>query len=166
MKCCVDCHKIYRQNFTDEHRKKLSESHKGKKQSIESIQKRVKVMLGHPTSELTRKKIGDAHRGKPKFSSRGKNNWNYKGTQKLNRAIRGSTEYKQWRSRIFERDNWTCQTCRKRGCYIEAHHVMSVADMIIIYRLKSLDDARDCKEFWNLDNGVTLCFECHKLTRK
>jgi len=27
-----------------------------------------------------------------------------------------------------------------------------------------VNDARLCLEMWNLENGITLCEECHKLT--
>lgn len=61
-------------------------------------------------------------------------------------------KYKNWRSNVFERDNWTCQTCGKRGCYLEPHHIKGWA---------KYSELR-----YELSNGVSLCIECHKLTRK
>ena len=76
--------------------------------------------------------------------------WNWKGgiTPERKKAY-FSKEYKQWRSDVFQRDNWTCQTCGARG-YVEAHHIK--------------DWARFPQLRYVLDNGVALCRECHKLT--
>ena len=64
-----------------------------------------------------------------------------------NQKIRASTEYKQWRKSIFERDDFRCQICGDRGCYIEADHILPFS----IY-----------PEFrFELDNGRTLCEDCH-----
>jgi len=86
----------------------------------------------------------------------GSNNPNWKnGKTKRSQQVRNSEQYIQWRSRVFERDNWTCQTCYKRGCYLEAHHIKSFSDVLDNFR-----------ELWNIDNGVTLCEECHELTKQ
>lgn len=59
-------------------------------------------------------------------------------------------KYLQWRSDVFTRDNWTCQTCGKRGVFLEAHHISSWAHFPELRLV--------------LSNGVSLCRECHKLT--
>lgn len=68
-----------------------------------------------------------------------------------------SLEYKKWRSGVFERDNWICQTCGARSktgepVYLEAHHIKGWA--------------KYPKLRYVVSNGITLCEECHKLTRK
>jgi len=61
---------------------------------------------------------------------------------------RFTPEYKRWRQKVFERDNYTCQHCGKKGGRLNAHHIKPYADFPEL-RL-------------DLDNGVTLCEKCHK----
>lgn len=61
-----------------------------------------------------------------------------------------NTDYLLWRSFVFERDNYTCQSCNQSGCYIEAHHIKSW----IKYPKLRLE----------ISNGLTLCKKCHKET--
>ena len=87
----------------------------------------------------------------------------------LHRRIRALSEYMQWRSDVFQRDNWTCQTCNLHsGCgkavILEAHHKKSFAEIIEENSITDVIQAQMCKELWDIDNGVTLCFDCHKLT--
>ena len=84
---------------------------------------------------------------------RGENAYHWKGGTYGTERHRdmGRQEYKQWRSGVFKRDNWTCQTCRARGGYLEAHHI------------KSWKDYPELR--YDVANGVTLCLPCHKLTR-
>lgn len=71
---------------------------------------------------------------------------------KRNKERRDSAEYAQWRTRVFERDDFVCQNCGKRGGRLNAHHIKGFA---------KYPDLRT-----DLDNGITLCEECHRFAHK
>lgn len=91
-------------------------------------------------------------------------NWKGGKTQ-IRMLIPGLSEYRTWRSKVFERDDWTCQTCHARGVYLEAHHITPLWYLIEKYQITNGQMASGCKELWGVNNGVSLCKECHKLTR-
>lgn len=101
--------------------------------------------IGQKRSLETRKKMSEAQKG-----SKG-SNWQG-GKTEIARSIRNSSEYKQWRKAVYERDNYTCQWpgCGKRGGKLNADHI------------KSFKDYPELR--FVLENGRTLCIECHKKT--
>ncbi len=131
---------------TEESRKKLSLAHKGKKLSLEH---RKKISLNQ-----TGKKRGPRtleHRIKMSLMMRGENGPNWQGglTEK-NKALRRSLEFRLWREAVFTRDNWTCQDCKLRGGELHPHHIKPFA---------LFEELR-----FAIDNGITLCADCHKKT--
>lgn len=68
--------------------------------------------------------------------------------RQTNARQRVSMEGVEWRKRVYERDNYTCQCCNKRGGNLEAHHMDSFSD----FPEKRLD----------IKNGLTLCKSCHR----
>lgn len=88
------------------------------------------------------------------------------GITPLNHKVRTSTKMLHWRSDVFERDNWTCQTCGKRGVYLNAHHKKEFYKIISENNIKTFEEAINCEELWDTNNGVTLCEDCHDLTKR
>ena len=68
------------------------------------------------------------------------------------RSFRNSAEYRNWRSEVYMRDNWTCQKCGEKSGTLRAHHLNSYTDF---------PDQR-----LNVSNGSTLCVKCHNLFHK
>lgn len=106
------------------------------------------------TDEL-RKKISVAHRGKnrPKISKskKGQLNPNWKGgISPINKRIRRSTKFFQWRKTVFTRDNYTCQKCGQKGGELHPDHIKQFA---YFPKLR-----------FELSNGTTLCKRCHMKT--
>ena len=79
----------------------------------------------------------------------------------IHKQLRCVIEYRTWRSDIFTRDNFTCQSCGKRGGNMNAHHIKFFSTILNEYKIKSLKEGLACDELWNLNNGVTLCEICH-----
>lgn len=46
---------------------------------------------------------------------------------KSNNDFRRTPEYIKWRNKVYERDNYTCQKCGKRGGNLNAHHIKHFA---------------------------------------
>ena len=62
--------------------------------------------------------------------------------------LRGRSEYREWRTKVFERDNYACQRCGDdKGGNLEAHHILNFS---------SYEDLR-----FDVANGMTLCSDCH-----
>ncbi|KKL26671.1 hypothetical protein LCGC14_2392970 [marine sediment metagenome] len=123
--------------------------------------------LGKHRSKKTNKKISDSLKGNipynkgqkglyrhPKkireqisatMKSKRSRNWLL---EKTNSQIRACPEYQLWRKAVWIRDDYTCQSCGKRGYKLNAHHILSFTE----FSHKRFD----------IKNGITLCRKCHK----
>lgn len=72
------------------------------------------------------------------------------GKTKETLLLRSRDEYKQLRNNVFKRDNYTCQVCFTTKTYLEMHHI------------KEWSNYPDLR--FVLENCITLCKPCHKLT--
>lgn len=114
-------------------------------------------------NEKTILKISNSKKGKLV----GKDNPSYKhGLCKTNLhwLIRKNGQYKNWVKSIFKRDDYVCRKCEKKGGSLTAHHLKGFSYLLHFYKIKNLEDAIKCQELWNINNGITLCLECHKQT--
>ncbi len=127
--------------------RKCSETLKNRyKTQPHALKGRPSKMKGIPRSIEVRRKISQSVR---KVALKGKECPSYKdGKVSERRGIRFSTEYKQWRTDVFLRDSFTCQSCGDdKGGNLVAHHIKSFAEFPELRLV--------------LSNGLTLCNDCH-----
>ena len=92
--------------------------------------------------------------GCPKCAIRnnsGENNprWNPNLTQEEREIKRNFPEYKEWRTKVYERDNYTCQVTGIRGGDLVVHHLYSYNKY---YCLRTV-----------IENGITVSKDIHDL---
>jgi len=110
----------------------------------------------------------------------GTKNPNWKnGIDSLRGYIYRLSEYKQWRNRVFKRDHYTCQECSQIGYKLHVHHKKYLfseilKDFLNYYnQFSPIEDketlvrlAITYEPFWDIDNGETLCKDCHNQIHK
>lgn len=88
----------------------------------------------------------------------------WRNKQRLIHLIRKSPQCREWSRAVKRRDNRTCQEC---GCKekLEAHHERETISQILARKnIMLYEDAMNCKDLWDLNNGKTLCLYCHQKT--
>jgi hypothetical protein len=109
------------------------------------------AFFGKHHSDSTKKRISDTWKIlSPKYVKRGPDhpNWNPDLTQEERIVARKRPEIYEWRTLVYQRDDYTCQACGKRGVRLTAHH---------LYDYKRYPSYRTSP-----DNGVCLCKVCHE----
>ncbi len=74
------------------------------------------------------------------------------GVAKNSKLLRTTTAFQEWRRKVFERDNYTCQICFRRGGLLEPHRIRNMATHPELA--------------FDINNGITLCIGCHKKVDK
>lgn len=154
--------------YSKETLKRMSDVKIGKKTGPMEEKDRIRLVtsnIGRVFTQEHRDKIRDKLKGKKAPHREGKNNNLWRGgftpTIKL---LRSCFKYRQWRSDVYTRDNFICNDCNKKGGILNAHHIKSFTEMVKENNIKSYEEGINCDELWNINNGATLCVECHRKT--
>jgi hypothetical protein len=134
---CMFLNEVYREKMGSHNRGKhpIMEIKKGERRSVKTEFKKGLVPWNKGLSMPFeyREKLSKAH-----------------GALVYQPDARHSDEYRRWRSDVFKRDDYTCQSCGTKGVPIQAHHIKSFS---------KFPELR-----FVADNGLTLCVPCHKKT--
>ena len=90
-----------------------------------------------------RKKMSEA---RTRFYLNGGHPPNWRGGHSKNRKYQNKIWF-ELRKKIYERDDWTCQRCGKKGGLLNAHHIIPWSE--------------DPELALEKDNIITLCVPCH-----
>jgi len=152
---------------TEETKKKIGLANaiklKGKKQSLEHIERRVSQLRGKKRPKfseewkinMSKSHIGKIHSGSFKKGNLhlnfGKKPWNYiDGRSKLLAPARYGDDWDKIRYLIYLRDHFTCQKCAIKGVRLDVHHKIPF--------MVSFDNS--------LSNLISLCRPCHMKEEK
>jgi hypothetical protein len=130
------------------------------------------ALAGKPKSAAHRESTRRAALLRDHKSYCGKNNSNWKGgitaiNHGLRDAIQNTFEYRQWRSDVYMRDNFQCKRCGSSASgTLNAHHKKLFQQILDEHRVTTVEQAILCEELWNINNGMTLCLDCHKKRHK
>ena len=72
------------------------------------------------------------------------------GKTKKSKLLRTRAEYREWRTKVFERDDYKCQDCGENTRTLVAHHIKEQCNYPEL--------------IYDVNNGLTLCHECHTKT--
>ncbi|PZV19195.1 MAG: hypothetical protein DCF22_00575 [Leptolyngbya sp.] len=146
---CIGCKRVKEKKVL---KGRLS-NFKGRKHSVASRQQMSASQVGNTNhlgkchNEETKQKLREVHR---RISPRGSASHSWKGgTAEQRKRDQIGFKYREWRRLVFERDGYICQHCGDdRGGNLHAHHIQPWS---------KFPELR-----YELDNGLTLCRECHE----
>lgn len=141
--CCKECYYAYLKGKPSNRKPFL-----GKKHSLETKAKISAKLTGSNLSNKACHNISLAKRGNKNPAWKG-------GITPKSSKERKSQRYTLWRKSVFKRDDYTCQECfakngNGKAVILHAHHIKSWAKYPELRYI--------------IDNGITLCKDCHKKT--
>lgn len=169
------CNKGYYDS--EEAKRKQSQAIKSSSKYYEGIKNRnqsgsLNGMFGNKHTEETKHKMSVSRTGKIGAKATA---WRG-GKTSLNKRVRGYLNRDiHWYKRVYERDNFQCATCGSK-IKLDAHHIKPLS-IIIKQLLKNTTLITDDEKYLflisreeicdtSLENGITLCRNCHKEVHK
>lgn len=151
---------------TEETKRKISLAHKGKSTGPFSPERRAEMSAAR--KGIAPSNLDALHKlqvGRPRPDTVIRNLVTSKGITAISKRVRGYAKYAQWRTSIFQKDDYTCQQCGKRGGRLQAdHYPETFSSLLRRHNITNYDDAMKCDELWEIGENRTLCVACHLKT--
>jgi len=151
---------MFGRTHTEKTKEKIRKARLGKKYPKLSMAKKGKPTWnkGKKHSEETKRKISE--KAKLRLGNKA-SNWKG-GRMAINLLIRSNSRFLNWRAEVFKRDNYRCNKCGDdKGGNLNAHHIIPLSKILKEFNIKTMEQAINCKELWDIGNGITLCQNCH-----
>lgn len=96
------------------------------------------------------------------------------GITPLNESIRALDEMRVWKKLVLIRDGFKCRECNNATHDLHIHHkkpffILLKCFLALYDQFSPIDDketlirlAVKYTEFWDINNGIALCFDCHR----
>lgn len=162
---------------TENAKKKIGKASKGNKYALGNKPNKTSYKkgqrawnIGKKATEETKKKISESRKGQKAWNKglempKGKLSAHWKGgITPLTHTIRLNKKYKKWVESCLKRDK-VCQKCETKENLI-VHHKKHFSKIFEENNIKNLETALNCRDFWRINNGVTLCRSCHNKIHK
>ncbi|MCX6753730.1 MAG: hypothetical protein NTV03_01595 [Candidatus Nomurabacteria bacterium] len=86
----------------------------------------------------------------------------YQEYSEFRKKLTEMPRYQIWTKDVIKRCENKCQTDKSHlGRKVEVHHLKSLYSIYKENNLDSDEEILNCKQLWGIDNGITLCKECH-----
>lgn len=98
------------------------------------------------------------------FGHRGTNSPVYRGEKsvaRLRNRVAQLPEYKDWHATCLKNGNYLCFKCGTKK-QLEVDHIKRFFIIVVENGIITPEDARNCKELWNVKNGRVICRPCHR----
>ena len=170
---CNSCEVKSRGPMKQEIKDKIAQSNKGKVRTPEQKERYRQSKLGEK-GPMFGKTHSNEYIERLRHDMIGeKNPWYKDGRTPLHVALRNLKTFSNWKIKVFQRDDFTCQDCGVRGGKLEAHHIKYFSEILNefleFYNQFSPKEDKETllrlsynwSDFWDVRNGKTLCSGCH-----
>ena len=149
---------FYGKCHSEKSKKKIS-LHNAMRCDPEVRKKISKALTGRKLSKEVKDKISIATKRRVKNGTH--NFWKggiSKYYSEINHSLRNK-QWRDWREKVFERDNYTCQRCKAKcgngkAIILHPHHIVPVVECVKKNNFDLIYDKA---------NGKTVCIDCHKI---
>lgn len=128
------------------------------KKHPEELMSRIRLKMGRKLTYEEKLYLANINYGERNPSWKG-------GVSRIQKTLRQTCLYVRWRTEVFKRDGFRCIKCDSKT-RIQAHHIIPFAKIIRDNNISKIEDAVTCSLLWDISNGSTLCYECHKHEKK